>query len=253
MKEERRKRIEAMVAERRRMTMEEICAEFGVSMNTVRADVAYLVSTGAVEKIYGGVRYAAQREVPLFTSRAMVSPAQKQRIASLAETLIEDKDIIFVDSGTTTMHLINHLDHQKRVTVVTANLHVIERAYANENIELIVLPGTLNRRTNSASDLSTLEYLTRYRYNKAFMGASGVSEDGRLNVSTYIEYEIKKTALQQSRESYLLADSAKFGSTGLMAYGTLADMTKLITDPMCPEYVRRYCAANGVEVLQTKL
>ena len=249
MKEERRKQMGAIIAQNQSMTMEQLCDHFGVSMNTIRADVAYLVKTGAVEKIYGGVRAAEHKQVPLFASRAMENTAQKRRIALEAEKRIEDHDIIFIDAGTTTMHLIDCLQKAKHVTVVTASLYVIQQAAGMENVTLIVLPGTANHRTNSLADVGTLEYLSRYRFTKAFMGVSGISEDGRLNVSTYIEYEIKRTALKQSRESYLLVDTAKFGSSGLMSYGQVGDMTAMITDRTCPDFVRTLCEEANVPLI----
>ena len=72
MKDDRRKQIEALVARRETVTMEELREEFGVSMNTIRSDVAYLADTGAVEKVYGGVRALQRQEVPLFTQRAQL-------------------------------------------------------------------------------------------------------------------------------------------------------------------------------------
>ena len=252
MKEERRKRMGELVATRRTVTMEELCAYFDVSMNTVRSDVAYLVQTGAAEKIYGGVRAKDQKQAPLFASRAQLRTDQKKAIALRAEALVEDGDILFLDAGTTTMHLIDCLSPWKKVTVVTASLEVVRRAVVMENVQLIVLPGAYNRRTNSLCDVGTLEYLARYQFTKAFMGVSGVSEEGQLNVSTYLEFEIKRTALSRSQEKYLLADARKFGGTGLMSYGALSDMTALITDWNCPPSVRYYCAEKQIPLLLAK-
>lgn len=248
MKDDRRKQIEAMVARRESVTMEELRREFGVSMNTVRSDVAYLVGTGAVEKIYGGVRSVQRQEVPLFTQRTQLRAEEKRRIARHAQELIDDGDILYIDAGTTTMHLIDFLDPGKHVTIVTGNLYVVRRAYDKPQVELIVLPGSLNRRTNSVSDVSTLEFLGRYQFAKAFMGASGVSLDGKLNVSTYIEYELKKLAAAQSRRKYLLLDSGKFGGSSLMSYGSLEDMTGLITAAPCPEELRERCRRKNVRL-----
>lgn len=252
MKDNRRKQIEALVARREAVTMEELRAEFGVSMNTIRSDVAYLTETGAVEKVYGGVRSVHRHEVPLFTQRTQLHTEEKRRIAQCAQTRIEDGDTLYIDAGTTAMHLIDCLDPLKRVTIVTGNLYVVRQAYDKPQVELIVLPGAMNRRTNSVSDVSTLEFLGRYQFAKAFMGASGVSPEGKLNVSTYIEYEMKKLALAQSRQAWLLLDSGKFAESSLMSYGTLEDMTEVITGPCCPEKCRDFCAQKNVKLTLTE-
>lgn len=248
MKESRRKRMEALIAQRETVTMEALRDTFGVSMNTIRSDVAYLVGTGAVEKIYGGVRIARNEEVPLFTLRTELNADAKLRIARQAESLILDQDILYLDPGTTTMHLIDCLDPAKHVTIITGNLYVVTQAYSRPNVELIVLPGAMNRRTNSVSDVSTLEFLGRYHCSKAFMGATGVSPDGKLNVSTYIEYELKKLAVRQSLHPYLLVDASKFGGESLMAYGTLSQMEQVITDSLCPQSVRQFCTQQGIRL-----
>ena len=49
MKESRRKQIESLLAERRSISMHELCEALNVSMNTVRADVSSLVREGVVE------------------------------------------------------------------------------------------------------------------------------------------------------------------------------------------------------------
>lgn len=248
MKDARRKQIEALAAQRSTVSMEELRQTFGVSMNTIRSDVAYLVNTGAVEKIYGGIRFAQRQEVPLFTQRTQLHDEEKRRAARYAQELIEDGDTLYIDAGTTTMHLIDFLDPAKRVTVVTGNLYVIHQAYDKPLVELIVLPGVMNRRTNSVADVSTLEFLGRYQFAKAFMGASGVSMDGKLNVSTYIEYELKKLAVAQSRQACLLLDSGKFGGSSLMSYGSLENMTEVVTGGTCPEEIRAYCRQKGVRL-----
>lgn len=248
MRDGRMKQIESMVAGRETVSMEELRRIFGVSMNTIRADVARLVEYGAVEKVYGGVRAVRKQEVPLFTHRTGLHTQEKKRIARYAQKLVRDGDILYIDAGTTTMHLIDFLDPAKRVTVVTGNLYVVGRAYAKPNVDLIVLPGEMNRRTNSVADGGTLEFLARYRFGKAFMGASGVSPDGRLNVSTYMEYELKKLAVEQSQRAFLLLDGSKFGGSSLLSYGALGGMEEAVTDAHCPQEVRERCADAGVKL-----
>lgn len=248
MKEVRQKQMLSLIAQRGSITMEELQRIFGTSMNTIRSDVAKLAASGAVEKIYGGVRILSTQEVPLFTHRSDLHADGKRRIAQYAQNLIQDNDTLYIDPGTTTMHLMDFLSPAKHVTIITGNLSILSRASAFPNVELIVLPGLLNRRTNSVADVSTLEFLARYRCAKAFLGASGVSPSGKLNVSTYIEYELKKLAMQQSLHTFLLADGSKFGKESLMAYGTIVDLEEIITDASCPDFARELCAREGVRL-----
>lgn len=248
MKEARRKQMEELLAQKQSMSMQELCDAFGVSMNTIRADVASLVQAGALEKVYGGVRVRERKEVPLFASRAMEHPDRKMRIARAAEAMIDDGDIIYIDAGTTTMHIMDCLDPQKHVTIVTPSLPVILRAHTLEHVTLVVLPGLYNRRTNALLDGSTAEYLARYQHTKAFMGVSALAANGCLGVSSYLEYEVKRTAVARSQQVYLLVDSSKYGEAGLLSYGTVDQMTRVLTDPGIPELFCTLCRERGTEV-----
>ena len=100
MKESRRKQIESLLAERRSISMHELCEALNVSMQTVRADVSSLVREGVVEKVYGGIVLKQPEEIPLYERRSQQETVCKCRIAKMAEQLIEDGDIVFIDSGT---------------------------------------------------------------------------------------------------------------------------------------------------------
>lgn len=244
MRDNRRKEIAAYISRQQFASMHELCEVFRVSMNTIRADVAFLEQTGTVEKVYGGVRSGLQQEIPLFTQRAQLHADAKLAIVRTAAELLSDGDTLFVDAGTTTMNLLSFLPADRRITIITGNLHLISQANTRPNVELIVLPGCVNRRTNSVSDVSTLEFLGRHHFIKSFMATTGLSNDGRLNVSSYLEYEIKQLAVRQSEQRILLCDSAKFGAAGFLSYATLNDINVLITDSSCPEALRELCGKS---------
>ena len=77
MKESRRKQIESLLAERRSISMHELCEALNVSMNTVRADVSSLVREGVVEKVYGGIVLKQPEEI-----RSMSGAASRKQTAS---------------------------------------------------------------------------------------------------------------------------------------------------------------------------
>ena len=230
MKELRRKQIANYIAKQNSVTMTELVDTFQVSMNTIRSDISYLVRTGAVVKIYGGVQSAADIPVPYFTSRATLNMGKKKAIARKAAEQIYENDIIYVDSGTTTMYLLDYVDPKLPVTVITPNLYVITSLANKPKVKLVVLPGVLDRRTNSLKETNTFLELSKYQIHKAFMACSGVTPDGHISVSTYLESEIKKTAVQKSEKNFLLADSEKFLDSRLLSYGTISQMSCVYSD-----------------------
>ncbi|MBE5811986.1 MAG: DeoR/GlpR transcriptional regulator [Clostridiales bacterium] len=230
MKADRMLEMERYVLQKGAATMEELREHFDVSMNTVRRDVAQLLTRGMVEKVYGGVcaRKNEQSLTP-YDVRRLGSEDAKAAIGKRAAELVNDGDIIFIDSGTTTLHMIDHLASKRELTIITNNLEAINRALPYENINIIALPGQVRRKTRSFTGDDAVRYLRRFNVRIAFMASTGLSSHGVTN-SSPMEYEIKKCAVESAETTVLLIAQPKFGVTGLMTFAQLEDFDILITD-----------------------
>ena len=96
MKTKRLTEMEAYIQRHGSATMDELRNAFDVSMNTVRRDVAELLKTGSIEKVYGGVRAANQNVIQAAYPK---SGGAKRAICFEAARLVKDGDIVFIDSG----------------------------------------------------------------------------------------------------------------------------------------------------------
>ncbi len=253
MKSFRLRRMEQYILEKENVSMEDLCTEFDVSMNTVRLDVAELVKKGSIKKVYGGVCSNRQNSLVPFEERKMKNSEKKKAVCRAAADLIEDGDIIYIDSGTTVMYMTDYMDSHKNVTVLTNNLNVIMRAVPNENLQVICLPGILERKTNSFVSAETGKILERYNIKKAFFAATGVTESGEVTNSSSLEYEIKREAMRNSQHKYLLMDSGKYGRSALLTYAHIGDMEKVITDEYLNSGLKELCEKNNVELIKVKL
>lgn len=252
MKSFRLRRMEQYILEKENVSMEELCEEFDVSMNTIRLDVAALVKKGSIKKVYGGVCSNRQNSLVPFEERKMRNSDMKKAVCRAVADLVEDGDIIYIDSGTTTMYLTDYLDKHKNVTVLTNNLNVIMRAVPYENIQVICLPGILERKTNSFVSAETGKILERYNIKKAIFSATGVTESGDVTNSSSLEYEIKREAMRNSEKKYLLLDSSKFGKSALLTFAHVADMDQIITDEYMSSELTELCKRYNVTLKKVK-
>lgn len=230
MKADRMLEMERYILNQGAATMDELRLHFDVSMNTVRRDVAELLKRGTVEKVYGGVCARKNEQVLTpYEVRRRGSEDAKVAIGKRAAELVSDGDIIFIDSGTTTLHMIDFLADKRDLTIITNNLEAINRALPHENITIIALPGQVRRKTRSFTGDDAVNYLRRFNVSIAFMAATGLSSHGVTN-SSPMEYEIKKCAVANAETKVLLLSRAKLGVTGLMTFAQLADFDVLVTD-----------------------
>lgn len=253
MKSFRLRRMEQYILEKENVSMEELCEEFDMSMNTVRMDVAELVKKGSVKKVYGGVCSNRQNSLVPFEERKMKNSDKKKAVCRAAAELVDDGDIVFVDSGTTAMYLTDYLDENKNVTVLTNNLNLIMRAVPCENVQVICLPGILERKTNSFVSAETGKILARYNIKKAFFAATGVTESGDVTNSSSLEYEIKREAMNNSEHSYLLLDSSKYGKSALLTFAHISDMERVFVDEEAGTPLLSICERYNVNVTKVNV
>jgi len=249
MKSIRIKKMEEYILEHDLVSMADLRDTFKISMNTVRLDVAYLVDKGTVRKIYGGVCSNISNNLIPFEERQTKNSHEKRSVGKAGAALVEDGDIIYIDSGTTTMYIVDYLGDCKNITVLTNSLNVINRAVLHPELNVISLPGTLERKTNSFVSADTVRALEKYNVKKAFMASSGISETGMITNSSPPEYEIKKAAIINSQEVYLVIDSSKYGKSGMMTYADISEMSKVIIDKNADSELLELCESHGVETI----
>ena len=239
MKSRRLLDMEGYILSRVSVSMEELCEAYDVSMNTVRRDVAELVKRGRVQKVYGGVQAKTQASglVPYSVRSSRPSEA-KRAICHWAAQLVKDGDIVFIDSGTTTVHLMDELKN-KNITIITNNIEIMLSALEHENIRLIVVPGEIHRKTYSITGEESAAFLGTMNINIAFMAATGASLTGVTN-SSPLEYAIKKAAVSKAEKAILLVTGNKFGITSLFTYTNLQHFETIVTDAsISPDYLQK--------------
>jgi DeoR family myo-inositol catabolism operon transcriptional repressor len=240
MKRTRIQAIRAYVVSNRTATLEQICGKFQISMSTLRRDLKELTKERDIRKSYGVLSaHPAARQLP-FEERYIANSTAKSRIAERAARLVVDNDIIFIDSGTTTMYLVDHLRDRSNVTVITNSLEVIRRAYSLDNLTVITLSGVLNRALCSFAGAAAASVLSGYNINRAFLATAGIARDFSITNAFVSETDLKKMAIARSQRRILLADATKFGVLSLCTYCQLEEVDTLVTDREPPqEYLAR--------------
>ncbi|MBQ5552710.1 MAG: DeoR/GlpR transcriptional regulator, partial [Erysipelotrichaceae bacterium] len=123
MKYNRQKEMLAYIEDKRSVRNEELLEKFNVSIQTLRRDLKTFEDQGFIDKVYGGVIYNNHKEsvssVSPFEQRDQSNREEKEYIGKLAAALVEDNDVIFIDSGTTAYRMLHYMKDVKNVTVIS--------------------------------------------------------------------------------------------------------------------------------------
>ena len=185
MRAERLNEMEQYILGKETVSLEDLCDQFDISMNTVRRDISELLDRGNIRKVYGGVSSTLINRPVGFSVRKQKNSEAKHVIGQLASKLVSDGSSIFLDSGSTTPTILRHLNEKNGVTVVTHSLTALYEASTLPNLNLIALGGVYNVSTSSFAGISTMEALSKMSIQTIFISATGVTVENGLTNSTY--------------------------------------------------------------------
>lgn len=228
-------------------SIDELCQAMDISKSTLRRDLDLLVQEGWIEKVYGGVKYRESSQLIPYENRGVLHADAKCAIGKRAAQLIEENDVLFLDSGTTTPYILESLCAH-HVTVLTHSISVVNAACNLPGVSLFVLPGLYHPQTKSFCSTDTVALLRHYNITKAFMAASGFSRSGVTNSATW-EYDIKKYVTHHAQRVYLCMDSSKFGVTRMMTYCEPEYLTGIVSEAPPAEDWLEFLQEKNIELL----
>ncbi|KHE72592.1 DeoR/GlpR family DNA-binding transcription regulator, partial [Halobacillus sp. BBL2006] len=155
---------------------------------------------------------------------------EKRKIGQHCGQFIEQHDIVYLDSGTTTHFVLDNLGEEIEFTLITNSLEVINKAVELPNVSLIIIGETYKRSTKSFTGISDDQTISKFNINKAFMSATAFSLDNGASNSDLLENRIKKLVCKRAQDVYLLIDHSKFGKTSLYTYCNLEDLHTIVTN-----------------------
>lgn len=213
------------------------------SESTIRRDLKTLEDDNVVTLLRGGAvklkvssyEAPADEKMHLYTE-------EKETIARIAASLVKNNEVIYIDSGTTTLGIVKHITAHN-VKVVTTNTHLLLEPMKPNIDSVITLTGEVSYKLASISGTLTDLALNNMYFDKAFVGATGFGIEVGINTPDIREASKKQIVRKNSKSTYVLADMSKYNRRAFHKSFDLRDCT-LITDQRIDEFDR-----NGVAYL----
>ena len=220
---------------------------------TVRRDLEWLEQKGFLERTHGGAVLNQRVMVdPEFQQRIKNFPEEKQLIGKLAASLIEEGDIVFVNSGSTAAQVLQFIPHNPRITVFTNNVSALVDI-ADPGFHLHLIGGEFHARSNALGGRFALETLNMVYANKAILGVDGLSIKHGCTVPNNPDAEvIRKMIARTKGQVIVVTDHSKWGAVSNFPVASINEVNKLVTDDGLNKQARKELAAQLVEVLIAK-
>ena len=233
------------------LSVTDACKRCDASPATIRRDFIQLVAQGVAERHRGGVRRQRRDALAMvpFAVREMRNAIEKSAIARAAVGLLRAGDAVFVDGGTSTLHLASHLGRVP-VRIITNSLRLAvalgEQRY-DEPPEVHLSGGWLLPRSGLLIGPQARATITQYHATWAFLSVGGISPAGVYNTDAMIS-DIEQAMIAGAERVAVLADHTKIGVRSLCQVAPLKKVDVLITDAGADSTALDSIRSEGVDV-----
>lgn len=250
--EQRRNRLLELVRVRRFAALPELAEELAVSESTVRRDLEQLERQGSAQRIHGGVLYTGTSpRIPHFEEAQTHEWSLKKAIAAKAVSLVEERDTILLDGGSTTYEVARLL-LGRSLSVVTNSLPVANLFASDTKSDLVFLGGNICPRSGVARGPYADRMLSMVRVRKTIFSVAGINEEGFYN-NDLLLVETERAMMRAADEVIVVADSTKIGRQSLTHLCPLSDVQHLVVDDGLDDDWRNIIEAAGVKLHVAKL
>ena len=228
---ERHERIIKLINTNRMVKVTELMKEFDVSIETVRRDLELLEKKGYLKRVYGGAIPNSPKGVePSYTSREVSHLTEKTAIAEKVLELVEDRDTVVIDLGTTTLEAAKKLVSKEGLTVLTNSLPIATELIANESFKIFLLGGQLRNRELATSGALSVDFLSHFRVDKAIIGPGGITAKNGITDYHFEEAQVRKKMIDIADTVIAVADYSKIGVSAFTQVCELNEVDIIVTD-----------------------
>lgn len=229
-------------------TIDSLARHFDVSTQTIRRDIIFLDEKLLLQRFHGG---AGVREASVrlgYAEKRVTSAEAKERMARLVASQIKPDDAIFLDVGTTVEAVARALRGRCGLKIFTSSLATAMILAPEQDAEIFVTGGVVRGADGSLTNEWTREAISRFRFDVAVLGFSGIDDDGAL-----MDYDLAKVAVKQAaaaRTTRLIAvgEGSKLQRPAIARILDPNKVDLLVTDEEPPFHISQQLKQAGVEL-----
>lgn len=237
------------------LSTQEAMQLLNVSESTIRRVFGKMDAEGIVKRVFGGIRISSSDRYQYDLTIEHQRQA-KTVIGKLAAAMVSDNDFIYIDCGTTTIHLCEFLVERIKkgdligLTVVTNSFKHLE--VLTPYCKTVMTGGTYYPERKSCAGALCEAFLRQFHFQHAFLGADGFSVEDGFSTSDVETSHLTGVSATLADNTFVLMDSSKIGRKSFVVYDRFEKIRKIITDSQIPETVRSVLVAKGLEVYIAK-
>ncbi|MBP9478658.1 MAG: DeoR/GlpR transcriptional regulator [Sebaldella sp.] len=229
LKEERQQKILEILDEEQRVIASDLSQRFSVSEDTIRRDLKELDQKELIRRVHSGALRIGP-PVTDFEKRQKISNDSKEILAKKALPYIRENTVILIDGSTTNLHLVNLLPINLKATIITNSPPIAMALAYHEQVEVLMIGGTLYKQSMVNLGIDTIEYLNNIRVDLYVMGIYNIDDQIGISVPSISEALVKRKMISISTEIMGLVTLDKLGTVSNQIIAPANVLTYLVTE-----------------------
>lgn len=232
------------------VTVSELAHKFRVSIETVRRDLFYLEKKNLLQRVHGGAIVASKMSrYKTLEKRLDENVDKKLQCAQAAMALIEENDVIFVDSGSTAVEFARVLkSHFNALTVITHSLDVYIQLREARDFRLILIGGEYAPEEAANHGFLAEDMVRRLHAVQAFIFPYAISLKHGMGDQETRFIPIQRAYMENADRTVFVSDSSKFEKNCFLKLCDLEPQHIFITDADISEDIYKAYTEKNIKL-----
>ena len=228
--EERREAILRRLESEGKVRASDLSEDLGVSLDTIRRDLAELAATGALRRVHGGALPPASPGPSSFKERLPDDTAAKAAIGAAAVALVRPGDVVALSGGTTILEFARRLPDDLEATVVATSPDIAVALADHARLTVDVVGGRLHPQARTVTGPDAVEMLRTVRPDVCLLSACSLHPVAGLTLRYGDEAAVVRAMVEGAARIVSLTTATKLGSAGPYVITGPDRIDTLVTD-----------------------
>ncbi|EPM7463739.1 DeoR/GlpR family DNA-binding transcription regulator [Enterococcus faecium] len=178
---------------------------------TIKRDLVCLEKSGLIRRVRGGAMLVDNRkiDVPYLMKITKLEETEKRKIADTASSLIRDDMVLFLDSSTTSLHLVRNLARFDGLQIITNGIVTAAMLSEYTTAKVSVLGGAIVPKRATINGSKAYNDALSYYADLAIMSCRGLDFSQGVTETHEGEAMVKKAFRKQSDRLAVLVTQQK--------------------------------------------
>lgn len=246
----REEEILAIVSKQKKIEVNELSELLGVSKVTIRKDLDKLETRGLLHRQHG---YALLNDLDDINYRLAQNYDLKRKIALEASKIVNDGEVIMIESGSTCALLAEELAFNRSdITIITNSCFIASYVRKAESVKVILIGGEYQKASQVNVGPLVKQVIKEFHVDKLFIGIDGFDQRRGFTGSDITRCDTTRMLASAAEQTIILTDSSKFSQNGVVSEFAFNEISQVFTDQKIEPAALAFLQTEKIQVTTVK-